>query len=150
MYFADLSERNYFLRHPKGYTVLTVGWLDEDFPFTSGPTPPEFQERLREYCTRGILGLMMGFHECQFCGQWRVGVWYGARWVTTNNGEIWIPDGNIIYAAPVMIYHYVADHAYRPPDVFIDAVLRCPLPYEEAYQAFLRSIGEKTFDFTQD
>lgn len=148
MYIADLSTSTYSLQPPKGYSVLSIGWLDELYPFPHGPTPPEFQERLREHCTRGVHAPMMGIHECQFCGNWCVGVQCGNTWVMTNSGEIWIPDGDIIYAAPVMIYHYVTDHEYRPPDVFIGAVMRCPLPYEEKYQAFMRSIGMRTYDWT--
>ncbi|MDW8215500.1 MAG: hypothetical protein RMJ55_18255, partial [Roseiflexaceae bacterium] len=49
-----------------------------------------------------------------------------------------------------MIYHYVTDHEYRPPAVFIDAVMRCPLPYEEEYQAFMRVLGRETDDLTRD
>ena len=28
-----------------------------------------------------------------------------------------------VYAAPTLIWHYVTEHGYRPPDEFIDAVL---------------------------
>jgi len=49
-----------------------------------------------------------------------------------------------------MIHHYVTDHNYRPPQVFIDAVMRCPLPYEAAYQEIMQSWGETTFDYSRD
>jgi hypothetical protein len=43
----------------------------------------------------------------------------------TGNGEIrvWSGDG-VIYVAPVLILHYVKVHGYRPPQSFVDAVLR--------------------------
>ncbi|MGQ9547616.1 MAG: DUF7919 family protein, partial [Roseiflexus sp.] len=75
---------------------------------------------------------------------------YGDKKVITNNGEIWILDGNIVYSAPVMIYHYVTIHNYRPPQVFIDAVMRCPLPYEAAYQEIVQSWGVMTHDLVHD
>ncbi len=149
MYLADLSQYRGSFKAPNEYTVLAIGWLDDLYPFPFGPTPVEFQQRLFEHCTRGVHALMLGFHECQFCNSWHIGFWCGKKWVPNNNGEIWIPDGNIIYAAPVMIYHYVTDHEYRPPEAFIDAVMRCPLPYDEEYQAFTRVIGGEMYDLTR-
>lgn len=148
MYYADLEPYTVCRYNLPGYTFLAIGWLDSQFPYPVGSTPVAFQERLREHCARGIHTLMLGFHECDFCGKSRILLKYGSKEVTTNNGEIWILDGNIVYVAPVMIYHYVTDHNYRPPQVFIDAVMRCPLPYEAAYQEIMQSYGETTFDFT--
>jgi hypothetical protein len=150
MYFADLQPYTCFTGKRSGYTALAVGWLDSLFPYTIGPTPPAFQERLREHCACGVHAPMLGFHECDFCGKSHIFLEYGSKKVMTNNGEIWILDGNIVYAAPVMIHHYVTDHNYRPPQVFIDAVMRCPLPYEAAYQEIMQSWGETTFDYSRD
>jgi hypothetical protein len=92
MYLADLSQYQGALQAPEEYTVLAIGWLDDRYPFPFGPTPVEFQERLR----------------------------------------------------------YVTDHEYRPPEAFIDAVMRCPLPYDEEYQAFMRFLGRETDDLTRE
>jgi len=45
--------------------------------------------------------------------------------VPLGHAEIWVEreDGTQI-AAPNLVYHYVTEHQYRPPDYFIDAVLR--------------------------
>ena len=37
------------------------------------------------------------------------------------------------YAAPNLIYHYVVDHQYLPPDAFVRAVLDGPLPGSPEY-----------------
>ena len=45
------------------------------------------------------------------------------RFRPAGNGEIRVSDGNVMYAAPTLIYHYVVAHAYLPPEAFIAAVL---------------------------
>jgi hypothetical protein len=41
-----------------------------------------------------------------------------------GSAEIRVPGkSGIQYACPNMIYHYLQDHNYRPPDEFITAVL---------------------------
>jgi hypothetical protein len=41
-----------------------------------------------------------------------------------GNGEIRvIGSAGKVYASPVMIYHYMSEHNYLPPQEFIDAVL---------------------------
>jgi hypothetical protein len=43
-----------------------------------------------------------------------------------GSAEIRVPGkGNIVFAAPEMIAHYVIMHEYRPPEEFIEAVLAC-------------------------
>lgn len=40
-----------------------------------------------------------------------------------GSGEIRVKGINCVYAAPVMIYHYVRVHGYKPPQEFIEAVI---------------------------
>ena len=44
----------------------------------------------------------------------------------------------VLYAAPTLIYHYVAKHHYQPPDEFIQAVMTGPRPPGDDYRALLR------------
>ncbi len=45
-----------------------------------------------------------------------------------RNGEIRIPgEAGVAYAAPFLITHYITVHGYRPPQVFVDAVLAVEL-----------------------
>lgn len=46
------------------------------------------------------------------------------RSIGVGNGEIRVAGaGGQVYAAPTLIYHYVADHHYKPPAEFVRAVL---------------------------
>jgi hypothetical protein len=47
----------------------------------------------------------------------------------------------VIYAAPNLIFHYVKDHAYRPPREFIDAVVTGPGPETTEYRDQLRALS---------
>jgi hypothetical protein len=46
------------------------------------------------------------------------------RWAEQRegNGEIWVPGDDVIYAAPVLIVHYIEEHGYLPPPQFLKAV----------------------------
>jgi len=41
-----------------------------------------------------------------------------------NKGEIRVDGHGVNYAAPTLIVHYIENHKYRPPDEFIEAVIR--------------------------
>jgi hypothetical protein len=45
--------------------------------------------------------------------------------------------GDVIYAAPTLIYHYVLVHHYKPPSDFVRALLTGPRPDSDAYRALL-------------
>ena len=75
---------------------------------------------------------MRGFHACAWCAPGEdAATWlqvkpdYGpdASCASIGNGEIRVRGEGLVYAAPALIYHYVVDHNYRPPDEFIAAVL---------------------------
>ena len=66
---------------------------------------------------------------------------YGFRIVSPSEFKPATPDiHRILYAAPNLIFHYVRDHAYKPPQEFIDAVLTGPAPDSAAYQDQLRAL----------
>ena len=72
----------------------------------------------------------MGVHECEFCrapedliqlGRECRSVWRMAR---SGNGEIRVCSRlGVTYVAPALVWHYVAEHQYQPPQEFIEAVL---------------------------
>jgi len=33
-----------------------------------------------------------------------------------------VPAGNVIYAAPSLIIHYIEEHGYKPPHAFLEAL----------------------------
>ncbi len=42
--------------------------------------------------------------------------------------------------APTLIYHYVVDHQYCPPEEFIEAVLTGPVPGSPQHISLLRTL----------
>jgi hypothetical protein len=117
-YFADLTPHTY--TPTRDLVVLNIGWLDTSHPFSTGETPAAFHESLLTLCKRPVI-VHRGFHVCQFCPQTPHHLEPEVR----GNGVIRVGGkGNVWYAAPTMIHHYVTAHAYKPPQVFIDAVMR--------------------------
>jgi hypothetical protein len=116
-YFEDLTPHTY-TKHAEEVGVVNIGWLEKGHRFPTGPTSKEFQAALQELCEKPI-HLHRGFHVCEFCA-WKS----RDDWSPIGNGQIRIRDENgLWYVAPTMIYHYVDNHNYQPPDEFIMAVL---------------------------
>ncbi len=111
-----------------GEIVKMVGWLDADQPFLKGVLSADdvvLLERLVVHTWKPPL-MAGGWHDCTLCprkptdgpilwdmdGQERM---LGAT-------EIYVPADEVMYSAPNLILHYMADHGYRPPQVFLEAV----------------------------
>jgi len=128
MYFPDLSPYTYWDDEADRNT-LNVGWLDDAHPYPTGAVSDTFLDALWPYCT-GFIRLTFGFHTCPFCHE-DIGVEvirHGER-ATLGSAEIRVIGiGEMSYAAPDMIYHYIVDHGYLPPKDFIQAVLESPFP----------------------
>ena len=92
---------------------MNIGWLDPDHSFPTGHTDAAFREKLEKLCGRKFKQTR-GFHSCEFCeGDNR----------PKGSSEIRVRHLNRVYAAPVLIAHYVVVHEYCPPKEFISAVL---------------------------
>ncbi len=149
-FFQDLTPYQYFLRHePVGLTPVNVGWLGYGRPFTQGQTSQEFKDRLLGFCSdKYVVHIARGFHVCELCDV-TLDQWYdedkddhskygaGTEWMSIGDGEIRVIGEAGIYAAPTLIYHYVIEHGYQPPDEFIEAVLKGSGPGSEEHQALL-------------
>jgi len=142
MWFQDMGTESMIA---EGDHIRAIGWLSNKTPFRTGEVPPEFLERLKEFCRRwedGLeslaWGIFMGAHSCELCHRFNA------------SGYIGIPAGDVLYAAPEMVGHYVEAHQYSPPAVFIQAVFAAPLPgtteYHDAVAKFrdikLRQLAE--------
>lgn len=126
MYFADLSPYSY-LPGPDAVgqlPVLNVGWLDAQHPYTTGDVPDGFVERLWEYC-RIRVEATRGLHECELCPTPQPGrsVTRDGETLLLGSAEIRVFAEGAVFAAPNLVYHYVVDHHYLPPDEFVRAVL---------------------------
>jgi hypothetical protein len=116
--------------------LLSVGWLDGQYPYPRGQVPTSFVERLWSFCEYKVNALFVLYH-CTFC---RDTTWYyparcGRNKVHLGSSEIRVLGrGATVYVAPDLIYHYVTAHLYRPPQAFIEAVMDGPLPDTPAYR----------------
>jgi hypothetical protein len=125
MYFPDLSPYEYFQGESQSFNV---GWHDAEHPYSTGEVPIEFCNRLQQLVLSPV-SQTRGFHYCQFCKD-ELAMNTGAEMRAARlvgrigSAEIRVVSQNgRTYAAPMMIYHYVTAHNYRPPDEFIQAVL---------------------------
>lgn len=136
MYYTDLSLYRY-LQSTEDPPQLNVGWLDRDHAYPQGEAPEGFLDRLWAFCCEQV-NLTRGVHKCELCSE----PTFGVR-VQRGDEECWLGSAEIrvfgreagTYAAPNLIYHYVVDHHYLPPEEFIRAVLEGPLPDSPEYLA---------------
>lgn len=133
--------------YTQGDASINIGWLSVNEKIVVCETSIEFQEKLYRFCLDdNLVKIMRGFHKCEFCGRsWDE--WgkdhpdYGekAKWMSIGNGEIRVIGSSAIYAAPALIYHYVIEHQYQPPQEFIDAVMNGPQPGSSEHVTLLKN-----------
>lgn len=128
MYFKDLTSYTYLNREPNP-NVLAVGWLDAEHEFTKGSVPESVLERILALCFKPM-NQTRGFHQSPFlkpslnC----YSVEYKGKQMGLGSAEIRVTGQNgRIYAAPNLIYHYIKDCGYLPPQEFLDAVASMPV-----------------------
>lgn len=110
--------------------LVHVGWLDRAHDFPRGEVPRPFFEKLIALCCDPSEPFAaMGFHACdlhQFTAGPRAITFAGKTVDALFRSNLFIPDGVRIFYAPSAIVHYVDAFFYRPPEDFIDAVMKCP------------------------
>lgn len=129
MYYPDLSPYSYLKDDqyiPEEMPCpLNVGWLDIKHPFEVGEPSEKLLDAL--FAKRAYpVNKMRGYHQCQFCKSKAFGLETARKGKTLvlGSAEIRVKGkGGTVYAAPDLIYHYVAEHHYKPPQEFIDALL---------------------------
>ena len=95
---------------PDQFMATMIGWLGSKVP-SKGEIPHSILEKLEwAYDHRLIDQGCLGYHECEICSNY------------SERGEIMIEDNQNIYVAPRMILHYIKEHKYLPPEVFVKAL----------------------------
>lgn len=126
-----------------GIEGLAVGWLDAERPFGRGQvTATEFGRLAALLRDPWQPAVAAGRHTCPFClftGGPASVVWEG-RSILLGTNNLFVP-AEVLYVAPSLILHYVDAHMYRPPEVFLDAVARCPPMRSMDYLRGLRDLG---------
>ena len=125
--------------------LSSIGWaetqpINDKHPFPVGDMPPEFLTRLKDFCRRWGDGLeslawpvFLGPHSCELCRK------------CMASGNIGVPAGDILFAAPEMVAHYVEAHRYAPPAEFVKAVLECPPTRSQEYLKAVQGNAPKGF-----
>jgi hypothetical protein len=125
-HFDDLASYRYARRDQPG--VLHVGWLGSGHDYAKGSVSPVLVEKMK-MLSRSPVELYRGYHVCELCElpaelcdrpfeeQWEKWAQY-----RKSNGEIRVSRAGIIYAAPVLITHYIEAHGYLPPEEFLRAI----------------------------
>jgi hypothetical protein len=109
-----------------------VGWESEGEPFATGDVPAEVVSRIKQFGDRRW--------ECEKALRW-------SRTLSDPNRIIAVPMDGVLYIAPGDIDQMIKLRRYLPPQEFLDAVMKAPLPdtleYEAAVSSFRESYREE-------
>ncbi len=109
MEFLDLSPYQY-LSSPT--PMRSLGWLGREHGVQGRARRPMTKVDLRQFwaASSRVVSLTLGSHECDLCAN---------ETASRGNGEYhyYLANGDV-YAAPMMIRHYILDHGYRLPEAF--------------------------------
>lgn len=140
-HYDDLSEYSYvsWAAHPG---TRNIGWLAPGHEFATAVPGEELLDRLWRYCNVWVAATR-GIHDCELCtGNRQSHAVRDGKQLLLGTAEIRVfAASGEIYAAPTLIYHYVADHHYAPPEPFVRAVAESPAPPDPAYFARLDQLG---------
>lgn len=133
-FFPDLSPYAYGNDVQPG--VVHVGWLDGVHAYSKGAVDRRLVEKIKMLAKKPV-ELYRGYHLCELCVE-PPGLQHSlipnrivtdpdcswARWADqrSSNGEIRVRLGNVTYAAPVLVAHYIEEHGYLPPADFLKAI----------------------------
>ena len=147
MHFDDLTQYSHYLTRPID-TAINVGWLDANHDFIRGAVAPALFDKLCHICaSRGATDVhvnrLRSSTQCGICGRDEFEVPGCSDDLSIGMSEIWIPNPKGgFFVAPSMIIHFIADHEYRPPEVFMDAVMAFDLsaPFN-GQQVYLKAVA---------
>lgn len=138
MYYPDLHTE---CDIDSGPDTRAVGWLSPDHPFRARPASPGFLACLARHVeTAWSPAASVGQHDCEFCGQPLRREPRIRRLPRLASETLWIPTAEAVYVAPAAILHYVSEHSYAPPEVFVLAVQACPPQGSRQYFALLHGL----------
>ena len=132
----------------KNKRLTAVGWLERGFDFPRGPLETE-DLRLLESSVANLWEPFhfMGYHDCSLCTDPSVQtvIRVGSRECFLGASNLWVPGDGQIFVAPSLIFHYVVEHRYRPPDVFLSALRKCPTPGSPEFLQRIVDLGPPEF-----
>jgi len=137
MYFTDLTKYTYS-ENDSIDSLVNIGWLSVDHDFITGEVSDVFLEKLWEYSHFAIAS-KRGFHTCDLCDAPLKPespiIEYSSESLKVGSAEIRIfGKSGKIYATPNLLFHYITEHSYVPPEEFIHSVENGLNPYSEEYR----------------
>jgi hypothetical protein len=138
MYHAELS----------GEIVKMVGWLEAPHPFLQGTVSPGDIALLEQLVIQTWKPPFMahGWHDCSICGRkpgdGPITRELEGKRTLLGTAEIYVPDGDIMYSVPNLVLHYIEDHGYRPPEVFMLAMRKVD-PQSPEYHAACDAVSKR-------
>ena len=151
-FFPDLTPFEYKLEVPIP-GVLNIGWLHRKHKFTVGDINEKFQNKLKSFILNHDDGkvlinrLKAGVHMCPFCDKVDLILDADGKQTYLTWAILWIPsENNCFYASPAMLYHYIDEHNYKPPQEYVDAVMRlkddCKFSGQKQYSELVGKYSE--------
>jgi hypothetical protein len=118
MYVPDLTPYADYDRPT--HRIFHVGWLIKSEPFETEPPSEEVVAQLKRQLPFRVLRTR-GWFKCHLCKR-RDYLQLEEDKQELGGAEIWIENGDVTYACPDMIIHYIEDHHYKPPAAFLKAL----------------------------
>ena len=128
MFIEDLTTYQYGIPFELA-GVITVGWLDSAHLFNKGIVAADVIERLWHLIEIRTItfdlhaNIVRGIHPCNICNREIYRPTPDGKRTMLGMSELWVPFLEKWFAAPTLIVHYIEEHEYRPPEIFIDAVM---------------------------
>jgi hypothetical protein len=140
-YFKELSIFSYGVQ--KQWPMQNnVFWLGPGHSFASSTPDQDVLDLLWKFCSV-FVNPTRGLHGCHLCPSQRLARFSrNGEERTLGSAEIRaFSNRGAIFAAPNLIYHYVAEHGYKPPEEFIEALSEGTCPPDPEYFSRLQKLG---------
>jgi hypothetical protein len=149
----DMSECNF--SSDQDISVLNVGWLSSSVSYTTGNIYDDFIKKLRRLVVNSesspfkpIVWRSRGQDSCPLCLLRDFVLEDNENTEILGSSEFFIPcysKKNSYFISPSLIYHFIADHNYLPPEQFINSVMaineNCQFDGENIYMS-AQGLGE--------
>src|SRR5262249_18431379 len=118
-HYADFTEYCYSRGAYYVPGTVNIGWLGASLDFEQIAPHEGLLDLVWDYCKISV-AQYRGIHECEFCGSNRsdVAERHGEMRLLGSAEMRAFSGSGTIYAAPDLIYHYMAVHRYKPPEQF--------------------------------
>ena len=140
-YFKDLTIYSYHCER-QWPMQNNVGWLGPGQLFPTWKPSEGVLDLLWNYCKVRIKQTR-GLHDCHMCWEWGAPHQFSWKGEGQHLGSAEIrvfSNRGTIFAAPNLIFHYVSDHGYRPPEEFLEALSETPCPPDPEYFRRLQNL----------